>query len=165
MDDFKKDSILEVNCRLLYDYTGYNNIGKLIHNYKLYDSENILFREYKSLKTNAGDNLKDDLHQLDVFYVKLNKDYDRIKIELILSLKEGVLEMLLVNYIIVLIVIFIYKICKEKLKLYYYMYNNELYFPKNIKELNKSLGNKNNKFKIDTIKLLTNYFKKLKKLN
>ena len=61
VDDFKKDSILEVNTRLLYDYTGYNNIGKLIHNYKLYDSENVLFHEYKSLKTNAGDNLKDDL--------------------------------------------------------------------------------------------------------
>ena len=34
-------------------------------------------------------------------------------------------------------------------------------FPKNIKELDKSFENKNNKFKIDTIKLLTNYFKKL----
>ena len=90
LDDFRKDSILEVNTRLLYDYTGYNNIGKLIHNYKLYDSENTLFHEYKSLKTNAGDNLKDDLHQLDVFYVKLNKDHDRIKIELILSMKKGV---------------------------------------------------------------------------
>ena len=43
VDDFKKDSILEVNCRLLYDYNSYNNIGKLIHNYKLYDSENVLF--------------------------------------------------------------------------------------------------------------------------
>ena len=33
VDDFRKDSILEVNTRLLYDYTGYNNnIGKLIHN-------------------------------------------------------------------------------------------------------------------------------------
>ena len=90
VDDFRKDSILEVNTRLLYDYTGYNNIGKLIHNYKLYDSENVLFHEYKSLKTNAGDNLKDDLHQGDVFYVKLNKDYIRIKIELILAMKEGV---------------------------------------------------------------------------
>ena len=90
MDDFRKDSILEVNTRLLYDYTGYNNIGKLIHNYKLYDGENVLFHEYKSLKTNAGDNLKDDLHQSDLFYVKLNKDQDRIKIELILSTKEGV---------------------------------------------------------------------------
>ena len=88
-DDFKKDSIFEINTKLLYDYTGYNNIGKLIHNYKLYDSENVLFHEYKSLKTNAGDNLKDDLHQGDVFYVKLNKDYVKIKIELILAMKEG----------------------------------------------------------------------------
>ena len=88
-DDFKKDSILEINTKLLYDYTGYNNIGKLIHNYKLYDSENVLFHEYKSLKTNAGDNLRDDLHQGDIFYVKLNKDYIKIKIELILAMKEG----------------------------------------------------------------------------
>ena len=88
-DDFKKDSILEINTKLLYDYTGYNNIGKLIHNYKLYDSENVLFYEYKSLKTNAGDNLKDDLHQGDIFYVKLDKDYIKIKIELILAMKEG----------------------------------------------------------------------------
>ena len=88
-DDFKKDSILEINTKLLYDYTGYNNIGKLIHNYKLYDSENVLFHEYKSLKTNADDNLKDDLHQGDVFYVKLNKDYIKIKIELVLAMKEG----------------------------------------------------------------------------
>ena len=88
-DDFKKDSILEINTRLLYDYTGHKNIGKLIHNYKLYDSENVLFYEYKSLKTNAGDNLKDDLHQGDIFYVKLNKDYIKIKIELILAMKEG----------------------------------------------------------------------------
>ena len=89
-DDFKKDSILEINTKLLYDYTGYNNIGKLIHNYKLYDSENVLFHEYKSLKTNAGDNLKDDLNQGDVFYVKLDKDYIKIKIELILAIIEGI---------------------------------------------------------------------------
>ena len=89
-DDFKKDSILEINARLLYDYNSYNNIGKLIHNYKLYDSENVLFHEFKSLKSNAGDNLKDDLSQIDLFYVKLNKDYNRIKIELILSMIEGV---------------------------------------------------------------------------
>ena len=90
VDDFKKDSILEVNARLLYDYNSYNNIGKLIHNYRLYDSENVLFHEYKSLKTNAGDNLKDDLSQIDLFYVKLNKDYIKIKIELILAMKEGI---------------------------------------------------------------------------
>ena len=89
-DDFKKDSILEINARLLYDYNSYNNIGKLIHNYKLYDSENVLFHEFKLLNSNAGDNLKDDLSQIDLFYVKLNKNYDRIKIELILSMIEGV---------------------------------------------------------------------------
>ena len=89
-DDFKKDSILEINGRLLYDYNSYNNIGKLIHNHKLYDAENVLFYEFKSLKSNAGDNLRDDVSQMDLFYVKLNKDYDRIKIELILSMIEGV---------------------------------------------------------------------------
>ena len=41
----------------------------------------------------------------------------------------------------------------------------KLYFPKNIKELNKNCENKNNTFKIDTIKSLTNYFKKFKKIN
>ena len=89
-DDFKKNSIFEINARLLYDYNSYDNIGKLIHNYKLYDSENVLFHEFKSLKSNAGDNLKDDLSQIDLFYVKLNKNYDGIKIELILSMIEGV---------------------------------------------------------------------------
>ena len=69
-DYFKKDSILEINARLLYDYNSYNNIGKLIHNYKLYDAENVLFHEFKSLKSNAGDNLRDDLSQIDLFYVK-----------------------------------------------------------------------------------------------
>ena len=39
----------------------------------------------------------------------------------------------------------------------------KLYLPKNIKELNKKFQNKNNNFKIDSIKLLTNYFNKLKK--
>ena len=89
-DDFKKDSLLEINARFLYDYNTYNNIGKLIHNYKLYDSENVSFHEFKSLKSNAGDNLKDDLSQIDLFYANLNKDYDIIKIELILSMIEGV---------------------------------------------------------------------------
>ena len=35
----------------------------------------------------------------------------------------------------------------------------KLYFPKNIKKFE----NKNNNFKINSIELLTNYFKKLKK--
>ena len=33
-DDFKKDSILEIDCRLLYQYTNYNNIGLLQHIFK-----------------------------------------------------------------------------------------------------------------------------------
>ena len=36
-DNFKKDGILEINCKLLYDYTTYNNIGALMHVFKLYD--------------------------------------------------------------------------------------------------------------------------------
>ena len=90
VDNFRKDSILEINARLLYDYAGFNNIGKLIHNYKLYDSENVLFHEFKLLKSNAGDSLKDDLSQTDLFYVKLNKDYNIIKIELLLSMVKGI---------------------------------------------------------------------------
>ena len=30
-DDFKKDSILEIDCRLLYRYNNYNHIGLLHH--------------------------------------------------------------------------------------------------------------------------------------
>ena len=30
-DDFKKDGVLEIDCRLLYQYTTYNNIGFLQH--------------------------------------------------------------------------------------------------------------------------------------
>ena len=117
-DDFKKDSILEINARLLYDYNSYNNIGKLIHNYKLYDAENVLFHEFKSLKSNAGDNLRDDLSQIDLFYVKLNKDYDRIKIELILSMIEGVTGSVTCKLYNTFNSNFMCKIYKEKLKLY-----------------------------------------------
>ena len=117
-DDFKKDSILEINARLLYDYNSYNNIGKLIHNYKLYEGENVLFHEFKSLKSNAGDNLKDDLSQIDLFYVKLNKDYDRIKIELILSIIEGVTGSVTCKLYNTFNSNFYRKIYKEKLKLY-----------------------------------------------
>ena len=41
-DDFKTNSILEVNCKLLYDYTGYNNIGSLMHIFRLYDENNLI---------------------------------------------------------------------------------------------------------------------------
>ena len=89
-DNFKKYSILEIDCRLLYEYTNYNNIGLLQHVFKLYDSTDTMFYEYKSLKANAGDNRKNDLKQNDLFYVKLVDDYDVIKIESILSLIDSV---------------------------------------------------------------------------
>ena len=44
----------------------------------------------KSLMKNAGDNRRNDIKQNDVFYVKLDDDYDVIKIELILSLIDDV---------------------------------------------------------------------------
>ena len=45
-DDFKTNSILKVNCKLLYDYTTYNNIGRLMHIFRLYDENNVLIHEY-----------------------------------------------------------------------------------------------------------------------
>ena len=89
-DDFKSNSILEVNCKLLYDYTTYNNIGALMHAFKIYDENNTLLHEYKNLKTNAGDNLKDDLNQIDLFYGELNDNYSIIKIELVLSILDNI---------------------------------------------------------------------------
>ena len=89
-NDFKSNSILEVNCKLLYDYTTYDNIGALMHIFKIYDENNNLLHEYKNLKTNAGDNLKDDLNQIDLFYVKLNDSYSIIKIELVLSILDNI---------------------------------------------------------------------------
>ena len=81
-DNFKANSILEVNCKLLYDYRTYNDIGGLIHVFRLYNKNNVLIHEYKNLKCNAGDNLKDNLNHIDLSYVKLNDDYSVIKIEL-----------------------------------------------------------------------------------
>ena len=89
-DDFKSNSILEVNCKLLYDYTTYNNIGALMHIFKIYDENNNLLHEYENLKANAGDNLKDDLNQIDLFYLKLNDNYSVIKIELVLSILDNI---------------------------------------------------------------------------
>ena len=89
-DDFKKDSILEIDCRLLYGYNNYNHIGLLQHIFKLYDNNDNIFYDYKSLKTNAGDNSRNDIKQNDFFYVKLDENYKIIKIELILSLINNV---------------------------------------------------------------------------
>ena len=89
-DNFKSNSLLEVNCNLLYDYNNYNNIGTLIYVFKLYDENNTLLHEYKNLKSNSGDNLKAFLNQIDLFYVKLNEDYSVIKIELVLSILDNI---------------------------------------------------------------------------
>ena len=89
-DDFKKGSIFEIDCRLLYQYTNYNNIGFLKHIFKLYNDTDTMFHYYNSLLTNAGDNKSNDLKQTDVFYVRLDDDYNIIKIELILSLIDDV---------------------------------------------------------------------------
>ena len=51
-----------------------------------------MFYDYKSLKSNAGDNKSNDLKQNYLFYVKLDDDYDVIKIELILSLIDNVIN-------------------------------------------------------------------------
>ena len=42
-DNFKKGSILEIDCRLLYQYTSYNNIGFLKHIFELYDDVDTMF--------------------------------------------------------------------------------------------------------------------------
>ena len=89
-DNFKKDSIIEIDCKLLYQYTNYNNIGFLQHIFKLYVGADTMFYDYKSLKTKAGDNRRNDVNQNDLFYVKLNDDYEVIKIEIILSLIDNV---------------------------------------------------------------------------
>ena len=89
-DDFKKDSILEIDCRLLYRYNNYNHIGLLQQILKLYDNNDNMFYDYNSLLTNSGDNARNDIKQNDFFYVKLNDDYKIIKIELILSLINNV---------------------------------------------------------------------------
>ena len=86
VDDFKLNSYLEINSKILYDYTSDDHIGRLNHMYKFYDIKNTLFKEIKFLKTNAGDNLYDNLSQNDLFYVKIPDNYSIIKIELFLEL-------------------------------------------------------------------------------
>ena len=89
-DKFTKDSILEIDCRLLYRYHNYNHIGLVHHIFKLYDNNDNMIYDYKSLITNSGDNKNNDLKQNDVFYANLNDNYNIIKIELILSLINNI---------------------------------------------------------------------------
>ena len=106
-DDFKSNSYLEINCNILYDYTSYDHIGRLNHIFKFYDENNTLFHEIKFLKTNAGDKLKDNLYQNDLFYVRINDNYSIINIELILgflhipnnAIKFNIIDPLKTNYL------------------------------------------------------------------
>ena len=49
-----------------------------------------MFYDYKSLKTNAEDKRRNDVNQNDTFYVKLDDEYNVIKIELNLSIIDNV---------------------------------------------------------------------------
>ena len=42
-----------------------------MHIFRLYNENNEIIHEYKNLKCSAGDNLKDDLNRIDLFYIKL----------------------------------------------------------------------------------------------
>ena len=77
-----------------------------MHIFGLYNENNVLIHEYKNLKCNAGDNLKDNLNHIDLLYVKVNDDYSVIKIELILSILDDVTKQFHVNYITLIIKIF-----------------------------------------------------------
>ena len=138
-DEFKKDSILQIDCRILYQYSNYNHIGLLHHIFKLYDNDDNMFYEYKSLKTNAGDNKSNQLFNSDMIYIKLNDNYVNIKIELILSLIDGVSNTTTVNCEI-------YNKYKSNiLNIVYYKYTNLISVNNNLGDIeNTILTNKNN---------------------
>ena len=66
-DGFKKDSILEIDCRILYQYHNYNHIGLLQFIFKLYDVNDTMFYDYKSLMINAGENRRNDIKKMTYF--------------------------------------------------------------------------------------------------
>ena len=138
-DDFKKDSIIEIDCRLLYRYNNYNHIGLLQHIFKLYDDNDNMFYDYKSLKTNPGDNTRNDIKQNEFFYVKLNDDYKIIKIELILSLINDISNTTIVDCKL-------YNTYKSNfLNVKYYKKINLISINNNLGDLeNTILSNKNN---------------------
>ena len=84
-DDFKVDSYLEVNTNILYDYTTYSSIGRLTHIFRVYDEKNTLLDEVKLAKTNAGDNLYENLNEKNTFYIKINHNYSIINIKLFIG--------------------------------------------------------------------------------
>ena len=153
-DNFKSNSILEFNCKLLYDYTTYNNIGALMHVFKIYDENDTLLHEYKNLKSNGGDNHKDDLTQIDLFYAKLNNDYSTIKIELVLSILDSITKSVTCK---------LYDSLKSNfLCIKHYLKINSISVNNNIDDLENSiLSNKNNiSTNLNEINYLKNNFPK-----
>ena len=98
-----------------------------------------MFYEYRSLKSNAGDNLRNDLKQNDLFYVKLDGYYDVIKIELILSLIDNISNITTVDCKL-------YNTYKSNfLSIKYYKKTNLISVNNNLGDLeNTILSNKNN---------------------
>ena len=149
-DNFKKDSILEIDCRLLYRYNNYNHIGLLQHIFKLYDDNNNMFYEYKSLKTNAGDNTRNDIKQNDFFYTKLDNDYKIIKIELILSLIDDVSNTTSVDCRL-------YNKYKSNfLNIKYYKKTNLISVNNNLRNLENTILNNKNDISTNLIKINSN---------
>ena len=138
-DKFTKDSILEIDCRLLYRYHNYNHIGLVHHIFKLYDNNDNLIYDYKSLITNSGDNKSNDLKQNDVFYAKLNDNYNIIKIELILSLINNISNSTVVDCRL-------YDAYKSNfINIKYYKKMNSISINNNLDDIENSvLSNKNN---------------------
>ena len=115
IDDFKKDSILEINSSLLFDYLSYNDIGRIRNIYNFFDVDNNLINKYVSLKTSSGDNAYEKLFD-NSFFIKLNDDYQLIKIQLELFIIEGITNTVKFSLINT------YK--SNYLAIKYYQYNN-----------------------------------------
>ena len=84
-DDFKIDSYLEINTNILYDYKSYSTIGRLSQIFRFYDEKNTLLDEIKLAKTNAGDNLYENLNERNTFYIKINHNCSTISIKLFIG--------------------------------------------------------------------------------
>ena len=158
-DDFKKDSILEIDCRLLYRYNNYNHIGLLHHIFKLYDDNDNIIHNYKCLITNSGDNLKNDIKQNDLFYFKLNDDYENIKIELILSLINDVNDTTEV-------ICKLYNLYKSNfLNIKYYKKINSISVNNNLGDIENNISSNKNDISTNLIKINSNENSILSNLN
>ena len=147
-DDFESNSVLEIDCKILYNYTSYNNIGALIHVFKLYDENNKLIYEYKNLKSNSGDNLSAFLNQNDLFYVKLDKNYSIINIELSLSILDNISKSVTCKLLNTFKSNFLY--------IKHYKKINTLSVNNNLTDLENDISSNSTKIKTNLIKINSN---------